>query len=120
MVVGRQCGSVAAVATVGCTDECYGRYGFNTGDLTICSDVLNNYLRNNDVIPWDDLRYIFGEIMYGGHITDNWDRRVNTTYLLCLVKPELFDGMELAPGYQAKFDGTYEEYRLYTRQTPCA
>ena len=66
-----------------------------------------------DVIPWDDLRYIFGEIMYGGHITDNWDRRVNTTYLLTLVKPELFDGMELAPGFPAKVDGTYEEYRLY-------
>ena len=22
-------------------------------------------------VPWDDLRYLFGEIMYGGHITDN-------------------------------------------------
>jgi dynein heavy chain len=92
------------------------KYGFNTGDLTICSDVLNNYLRNNDVIPWDDLRYIFGEIMYGGHITDNWDRRVNTTYLLTLVKPELFDEMELAPGFPAKVDGTYEEYRLYIEE----
>jgi Dynein heavy chain AAA lid domain len=26
-------------------------------------------------------RYICGEIMYGGHITDAWDRRTNNTYL---------------------------------------
>merc|ERR1712224_750157 len=92
------------------------KYGFNTGDLTICSDVLNNYLRNNDVIPWDDLRYIFGEIMYGGHITDNWDRRVNTTYLLVLITPELFNNMNLAPGFKSP-DASKFEYQHYVKYT---
>ena len=32
-------------------------------------------------VPWTDLRYLFGEIMYGGHITDDWDRRLCRTYL---------------------------------------
>lgn len=32
-------------------------------------------------IPWVDLRYLFGEIMYGGHVTDFFDRRTNNTYL---------------------------------------
>jgi dynein heavy chain len=27
--------------------------------------------------------------MYGGHITDDWDRRTNATYLKVLFKPEL-------------------------------
>jgi len=27
--------------------------------------------------------------MYGGHITDGWDRRTNRTYLLTYIKPEL-------------------------------
>jgi len=56
-------------------------YSFNTGDLTICANVLKAYLDANPIVPWADLRYIFGEIMYGGHITDAWDRRTNNTYL---------------------------------------
>lgn len=32
-------------------------------------------------VPWEDLRYLFGEIMYGGHITDDWDRKLCRTYL---------------------------------------
>ena len=51
-------------------------YPFNTGDLVISMDVLYNYLEANNRIPWEDLRYLFGEIMYGGHITDDWDRRL--------------------------------------------
>ena len=35
-------------------------YNFNDGDLTICADVLYNYLSKYDVVPWDDLRYVFG------------------------------------------------------------
>lgn len=25
-------------------------------------------------VPWDDLQYLFGEIIYGGHIVEQWDR----------------------------------------------
>lgn len=45
------------------------KYSFNMGDLTVCSNVLFEYINANPQVPWDDLRYIFGEIMYGGHIT---------------------------------------------------
>jgi len=64
-------------------------YNFNDGDLTICGDVLHNYLSNYDFVPYNDIRYIFGEIMYGGHITDHWDRRTNNTYLQVIVRPEI-------------------------------
>ena len=40
-------------------------------------------------VPWTDLRYLFGEIMYGGHITDDWDRRLCRTYLEEYMKAEL-------------------------------
>jgi hypothetical protein len=54
---------------------------FNMGDLTTCGDVLYNYLEAYETIPWPDLRYMFGEVFYGGHITDGMDRRCCTTYL---------------------------------------
>lgn len=40
-------------------------------------------------VPWEDLRYLFGEIMYGGHITDDWDRRLCRTYLEEYMKPDM-------------------------------
>lgn len=64
-------------------------YPFNVGDLTISVFVLYNYLEANSKVPWEDLRYLFGEIMYGGHITDDWDRRLCNTYLEELLQPEL-------------------------------
>lgn len=50
-------------------------YSFNTGDLTTCGDVLYNYITAKQHVPWEDLRYMFGETFYGGHITDDQDRR---------------------------------------------
>ena len=80
------------------------------------TNVLYNYLDANNRVPWEDLRYLFGEIMYGGHITDDWDRRLckvgrtSTTavltsltvkvYLEEYMHPDQLDGeMLLAPGF---------------------
>jgi len=89
------------------------KYGFNFGDLTISGDVIQNYLNNNDFVPWNDVIYIIGEVMYGGHITDKWDRRVCASYLEEFMKPEILAGhdaetledkerlvMNLAPGFK--------------------
>lgn len=74
-------------------------YPFNIGDLTISVNVLYNYLESNPKVPWTDLRYLFGEIMYGGHITDDWDRRLCKTYLEEYMKPDMLEGdLLLAPG----------------------
>lgn len=43
--------------------------------------VLYNYLEVNVKVLWEDLRYLFGEIMYGGYIIDDWDRKFCKIYL---------------------------------------
>ena len=95
------------------------KYSFNTGDLIICSNVLKSYLDVNDDVPWDDLRYIFGEIMYGGHITDAWDRRTCNTYLKVYQNEELFHGLELAPGFNSPSPDMfqYDDYMSYIEQS---
>jgi len=74
-------------------------YPFNTGDLLCCGQCAVNYLENNNKVPWDDLKYIFGEIMYGGHIVEDWDRRLAFAYLDKYMVEELLEGMEFFPKF---------------------
>jgi len=93
-------------------------YNFNDGDLRICGDVLHNYLTKYEKVPYKDLQYIYGEIMYGGHITDNWDRRTNGTYLEMIIVPEIMlttHQLTMTVGFRSpdpmKFErDSYEKY----------
>merc|ERR1719270_1997030 len=90
------------------------KYPFNTGDLMISMNVLYNYLEANNRVPWEDLRYLFGEIMYGGHITDDWDRRLCKTYLEEFMHPDQLDGeLMLAPGFPTPPNTDYQGYHNY-------
>ncbi|XP_075025374.1 dynein axonemal heavy chain 17 [Calonectris borealis] len=89
-------------------------YPFNNGDLTISINVLYNYLEANPKVPWDDLRYLFGEIMYGGHITDDWDRRLCRTYLSEYIRAEMLEReVYLAPGFLIPPSLDYKGYHEY-------
>ncbi|XP_050529246.1 dynein beta chain, ciliary-like [Daktulosphaira vitifoliae] len=89
-------------------------YPFNVGDLTISVNVLYNYLEANNKVPWEDLRYLFGEIMYGGHITDDWDRRLCRNYLEVFMNPNLLEGdLAFSPGFMAPPNLDYKSYHQY-------
>lgn len=52
--------------------------------------------------------------MYGGHITDDWDRRLCRSYLLEYMQQELFDGdLEYAPGFICPPNTDYVGYHRY-------
>ncbi|KAF7658249.1 hypothetical protein LDENG_00015570 [Lucifuga dentata] len=90
------------------------KYPFSTGDLTISTNILYNYLETNAKVPWEDLCYLFGEIMYGGHITDDWDRRLCQTYLKEFMHPKMFEGeLFLCPGFLAPPFLDYSGYHSY-------
>jgi dynein heavy chain len=68
-------------------------YGFNESDLsasqTIIRDIINDY---KEEIIWDAIKYLTGEILYGGRVTDGNDRRCLNSILL-----SLFDVYKLPP-----------------------
>ena len=77
----------------------------------ISTDVLYNYLETFSKVPWTDLRYMFGEIMYGGHISDDWDRRLCSSYLDVYIHADMLEsGFELAPGFPAPPNSDYKDY----------
>ena len=80
-------------------------YPFNQGDLTCCSQLTHNYLENCAKVPWDDLKFLFGEIIYGGHIVEDWDRRLASAYLDSYMREELLDSIELFPQFRSPGPG---------------
>jgi dynein heavy chain len=75
-------------------------YPFAPGDLSACIIVASNFLNDAPKVPWADLQYIFGEVMYGGHITDDLDRRLCASYLSVYMTDALLDGYQLYPKFE--------------------
>ena len=100
-------------------------YPFAPGDLKDSIAVANNYLEAGGAIPWADLRYLFGEVFYGGHITDNYDRALCEAYLAVYLRFELLEGIAMFPGFASPPTLTYKGYLEYLdegldRETPIA
>eukprot|EP01028_Stygiella_incarcerata_P003072 TRINITY_DN1583_c0_g3_i1.p1 TRINITY_DN1583_c0_g3~~TRINITY_DN1583_c0_g3_i1.p1 ORF type:complete len:4602 (-),score=1271.77 TRINITY_DN1583_c0_g3_i1:125-13930(-) len=70
-------------------------YDFNESDFRVSLLLLGTYLEKaftyGDPVPWESLRYLVGEAMYGGRVTDSFDRRVLVTYLDEYMGDFLFD-----------------------------
>ena len=101
--------------------------GFNmmcplfTGDLKDSASVLHNYFENAGAtkIPWHDLRYIFGEIMYGGHLVDDKDRMLVKTYLEFEAQTQMVPyGGEGAPSSMSPAVSTYDGILAHINAMP--
>uniref|UniRef100_A0A4W5QKC7 Uncharacterized protein n=1 Tax=Hucho hucho TaxID=62062 RepID=A0A4W5QKC7_9TELE len=53
-------------------------YGFNDSDF---QSLMSLYLDEYEEIPWEALKYLIAGVNYGGHVTDDFDRRLLTTYI---------------------------------------
>ncbi|XP_064612357.1 LOW QUALITY PROTEIN: dynein axonemal heavy chain 10-like [Liolophura sinensis] len=71
-------------------------YDFNESDFQVCEQILNTYLtkaaeQGEAKIPWNSLKYLIGEVMYGGRAIDDFDRRVLRTYMDEYMGDFIFD-----------------------------
>jgi dynein heavy chain len=108
-------------------------YPFSLGDLRDSAKCLQNYMENAPVkIPWTDLQYIFGDIMYGGHIVNDFDRLMCKRLLEFLMKDNLLDEGALnpypdtekdnfkAPSTSTSFNRVLEHIENEMKETPLA
>ncbi|XP_054939143.1 dynein axonemal heavy chain 10-like isoform X1 [Physeter macrocephalus] len=90
-------------------------YDFNESDFQVCVEILNTYLtkafqQHDPRIPWGSLKYLIGEVMYGGRAIDSFDRRVLTIYMDEYLGDFLFDTFQPFHFFRSK----EADYRIPT------
>lgn len=70
-------------------------YEFNDSDLDTSITTLQLFLSeaqnkgHDEDIPWDALRYVTGDVLYGGRVTDQWDMRCLSSILKRHFSPSI-------------------------------
>ena len=85
------------------------RYQFNDSDLEASATMLRNFLNESETIPWDSMKFITGDINYGGRVTDDLDRLL----LLCILR-QYYTPEILEEGYRFSRSGQYYAPNLST------
>ena len=49
------------------------RYEFSDADLTTSIKMLQNFIQDNSEVPWESIKFMTGQINYGGRVTDGTD-----------------------------------------------
>ncbi|BFZ12081.1 hypothetical protein BsWGS_15120 [Bradybaena similaris] len=67
------------------------RYEFNDSDLEVSILKLQMLLEEYKQVPWAALIYLTSEVIYGGRVTDDWDRRCLKSLLVKFYSPTVFE-----------------------------
>ncbi|CAH1801914.1 unnamed protein product [Owenia fusiformis] len=107
-------------------------YDFNESDFRVCMQILNTYLtksqeQGESKIPWASLKYLVGEVMYGGRAIDDFDRRILRTYMDEYMGDFIFDTFQPFHFYQnddvdyrIPEEGPRDNYTDFIEQLPLA
>ncbi|XP_064639639.1 dynein axonemal heavy chain 2-like isoform X2 [Lineus longissimus] len=98
------------------------RYDFNDSDFEVSENLLSIYLDEYEDTPWDALKYLIAGINYGGHVTDDFDRRLLLTYIneyfLDATISTQFFKLSILPTYYVPKDGPLSSYKEYISMLP--
>ncbi|XP_014680873.1 PREDICTED: dynein heavy chain 2, axonemal-like [Priapulus caudatus] len=97
-------------------------YGFNDSDFEVSENLLSIYLDEYDDTPWEALKYLIAGVNYGGHVTDDFDRRLLNSYIQQIFCEEAiattFFKLSSLPVYYIPKDGPLQSYREYINLLP--
>lgn len=98
------------------------RYEFNESDLETSILMLRNFLNTSESnVPWDAIKFMTGEINYGGRVTDDWDRRCLMGILGIYMTPQVLDDdyrFSVSGKYRVPTDGDINTFKTYAESLP--
>ncbi|XP_068978772.1 dynein axonemal heavy chain 2 [Bombus flavifrons] len=97
-------------------------YSFNDSDFVVSENLLQVYLDEYPVTPWESLKYLIAGVCYGGHVTDDWDRRLLMTYIQQYFTEEAltvpYYRLSSLPTYYIPRDGSLASYHDFITVLP--
>ncbi|KAG9275828.1 dynein heavy chain 5, axonemal-like [Astyanax mexicanus] len=97
-------------------------YEFNQADFTSSVQFVQNHLEDVDVklgVNWNCLRYMLGEVQYGGRVTDDMDKRLLNTFTRIWFSENMFgEKFCFYRGYTIPNAKTLPEYHSHIDALP--
>ena len=97
-------------------------YEFNQADFTSSMQFVQNHLDEVDVkrgVNWSCLRYMLGEVQYGGRVTDDLDKRLLNTFAYIWFSENMFgDKFCFYKGYTIPKARTVQDYQSHIDTLP--
>ncbi|XP_025115333.1 dynein heavy chain 5, axonemal-like isoform X4 [Pomacea canaliculata] len=99
-------------------------YEFNTSDYNASVQFVQTHLDDMDIkkgVNWICVRYMLGEIQYGGRVTDDFDKRLLNTYCRVWFGEDLFKPtFNFYKGYIIPPARICQDYLLYINSLPAS